>query len=288
MKDYYLSICAIFRNEASYLDEWIQFHKSNGVEHFFLYNHLSTDDSIQKLTPYIDAGIVTTINWLVNNHIKAQPKAYQHCLDNHGQSSRWIAFIDLDEFLFSPCGNLVDMLKEYESYCGVVVHWQCYGSSGHVNRPDGLVTENYLYRAKTNWVRNQRVKSIVNPDLALRPVGPHFFKYNEFSCAVNENHIPVTFRKLNKVSRKIRKARSRIELFFNLFTVDPYAVLTTNDTNPTANKLRINHYSIKSYNEFLKKITKHESDRYDYLYFRYHDRNEVYDPILKGSVNSHM
>ena len=33
-KKYQVSICAIFKNEAKYLKEWIEFHKIIGVEHF--------------------------------------------------------------------------------------------------------------------------------------------------------------------------------------------------------------------------------------------------------------
>ena len=37
-KKYKLSICAIFKNEANYLKEWIEYHRMVGVEHFYLYN----------------------------------------------------------------------------------------------------------------------------------------------------------------------------------------------------------------------------------------------------------
>lgn len=44
MKHDYLSIGAIFKDEAPYLAEWIEFHRLVGVEHFFLYDNLSTDE----------------------------------------------------------------------------------------------------------------------------------------------------------------------------------------------------------------------------------------------------
>jgi hypothetical protein len=47
-------------------------------------------------------------------------------------------------------------------------------------------------------------------------------------------------------------------------------------------RLRINHYPVKSRQEFLRKSQlmegKKHYDRFDY--FAYHDRNEVFDPIL--------
>ena len=42
-KKYNLSICAIFKNEAKYLKEWIEYHRIFGVDHFYLYNIGSRD-----------------------------------------------------------------------------------------------------------------------------------------------------------------------------------------------------------------------------------------------------
>ena len=33
-KKYYVSVCAIFKNEGKYLREWIEYHLTAGVEHF--------------------------------------------------------------------------------------------------------------------------------------------------------------------------------------------------------------------------------------------------------------
>ncbi len=60
---YYLSICAIFKNEAAYLGEWIEFHRLAGVEHFYLYNNLSDDNYFSVLKYYIDKGTVTLRDW---------------------------------------------------------------------------------------------------------------------------------------------------------------------------------------------------------------------------------
>src|SRR5579864_7571033 len=60
---YNLSICAIFKNEAKYLKEWIEFHRLIGVDHFYLCNNNSTDNFKQLLRPYTSKGVITLIPW---------------------------------------------------------------------------------------------------------------------------------------------------------------------------------------------------------------------------------
>ena len=58
-----LAISTIVRNEASDLDEWLEFHCMMGVEHFYIYNNGSTDGTAEKLrqSPYADR--ITVIDW---------------------------------------------------------------------------------------------------------------------------------------------------------------------------------------------------------------------------------
>ena len=48
-KKFYLSFCSIFKNEAPYMKEWIEYHLLVGVDHFYLYNNNSTDKLIKTL-----------------------------------------------------------------------------------------------------------------------------------------------------------------------------------------------------------------------------------------------
>ena len=43
-----LAIAAIFRDEAPYLKEWIEFHRAVGVERFYLFDNLSTDHCVRR------------------------------------------------------------------------------------------------------------------------------------------------------------------------------------------------------------------------------------------------
>src|SRR4051812_43400023 len=62
---YKLVACAIFQNETFFLREWIEYHRIVGVEHFYLYNNLSTDNYLEILQPYIAEGIVELFDWPV-------------------------------------------------------------------------------------------------------------------------------------------------------------------------------------------------------------------------------
>jgi hypothetical protein len=166
-----LAICAIFREEAPFLDEWITFHAGVGVTHFYLYNNFSTDDFEEVLRPWIARGIVTLTDWPI---AVGQLAAYRHCLERARNECRWLAFINIDEFLFSPRGEDVScVLDRYVDLPGVMV-WQLnFGSNGHISRPDLPVTEAYVRRARSSLVT---AKTIVDPRQVYK-VGIHRSKY---------------------------------------------------------------------------------------------------------------
>lgn len=276
---WYLSVVAIFKNEARYLDEWLAFCVAEGVEHVLLYDHSSTDNANEVLQPWIDAGIVELIDWPVPWKSGAQTKAYLHALGRLRGRTRWAAFIDIDEFLFSPTGApLPQVLKQYEGHGGVVVNWQCYGSSGHQKRPSGLTIERFTRRARTEWARNRRVKTIVDPLLAVTPEGPHLFALQRAQSLVTENFTPVRFVRTTKWRRRLRF----VTYWLPYLPFDPYSMTVPSMKDVSISTLRINHYATRS-SEDLQLKYKDRSAMRDWdrrFYSRYHDRNEVEDPIL--------
>src|SRR5690349_21892895 len=55
---YEVCILAIFQDEADYLKEWIDYHRTIGVDHFVLLNHYSNDNYKEVLQPYVDDKII--------------------------------------------------------------------------------------------------------------------------------------------------------------------------------------------------------------------------------------
>lgn len=218
-----LVICAIFRNEAPYLREWIEFHRIVGVERFYLYQNMSDDDWESALRPYIKAGIVEVIDW--QRSPPGQLHAYQDFIDRHKGKSWWTAFIDCDEFLFSPSHATVnEALASIASpeWGAVGVNWICFGASGRMRRTKGLVTQRFTVRPSDDFGTNLHIKSIVRMDrVEWVARNPH--------CFVVDGG---TF---DELGREVEGA----------FT-----------ETPTHRVLRINHYHTKSYQEYMKRIAR--------------------------------
>jgi hypothetical protein len=253
----YLSVCAIYRNEAPYIREWVEFHRLVGVERFFLYDNNSTDEHTDALAHLIESGVVTLHDWKVSPPV--QRDTYMHCLHEHGKQSRWIAFIDIDEFLFSPLHRpLPELLTEYEPWPGVGVNWACFGSSGHRTKPSGLVIENY--QTMVDAPANRFIKSIVDPARVTECVSAHHFRY-ESVATVDERHYPV---------------------------------IGVRSKSPTFSKLRINHYVTKSEAEAQLKVGRGEgwehsqrwrASRLEDSYPQHTDRAiTAYVPALKEAL----
>lgn len=277
--EYYLSVVCAIKNEAPYLDEWLAFCVSEGVEHVLLYDNGSTDDSREVLRPWIESGLVELVDWPLHWKSGSQTKAFVDALQRLRGRTRWAAFIDVDEFLFSPTGTRVaDLLRQYEGHAGVIVNWQCYGSSGYESRPEGLTIERYTHRARTKWARNRRVKTIVDPSLAVRPRSAHLFDVKPGHSLVTEDLKPIRVVRTSNGRRYLRHLAARIPYV----PFDPYSKTEPSIRQVSVAKLRINHYVTRSHEEMPLKYKDRDSmsarDRSSHA--RYHDRNEVEDPIL--------
>lgn len=220
---YKVSVCAIFKDEADYLMEWIEFHKIIGVDHFYLYNNNSTDHYLDILTPYIEENIVTLIDWPIPH---SQRLAYQDCMDKFSAETQWIGFIDLDEYVVpNKHDTIYDFLKDFNNRPAVVIYWKCFGTSGLLNRdPNGIIVEDFVLGRK---------KYI--------DIGKFFFntKYTYPSSDTDRIHF------IWGISKGVK-----------LPPVNVFDKVCTYEFNPVKTDdmpIQINHYLIKSYDEYIKK-----------------------------------
>lgn len=227
---YEVAVAAIFQNEAPYLKEWVEFHKLVGVQHFYLFNHLSSDDYLSMLAPYILKGEVELIQWpykqtSFEHWNQIQTRAYEHAVKLAEGKVKWLAIIDSDEFLFpSNESGLGEFLKDYEAYGGLGVNWQLFGTSGVSEIPhDKLMIETLLLKAPEQFAENYHIKSIVRPETVACCHNPHFvvYKYKYFQVNPNKERFSGPFPPYIDVDKiRINHYWSRDEHFFYITKVD--------------------------------------------------------------------
>ena len=200
-----LSIVAVIKNEAHYLEEWLNYHLAAGVDHFYIYDNDSTDDTAEILEPYIEAELV--------DYFPASGKfmkipIYNDAVRQFKFATKYMAFIDCNEFIFPKNGqSIVELVDEVfsqdERLAGLVVNWQVFGSSNleTANFEKGVL-ERFTRRAPRNWFElptdktsgfgNVYVKTIANPRFIRSIVNPHFAFFFDGKFAINSagGHVP--------------------------------------------------------------------------------------------------
>lgn len=240
---YYLAICAIAKNEGPYFQEWIEWHRKQGVEKFYIYDNESTDGTREVLEPYIASGLV---DYTYFPGQKMQLAAYDDCFERHRLEMRWLAIIDLDEFIVPiKDRSIPEFLHRMEKYPVVEINWLVYGSGGAKKQEPGGVMERFRRHSLPEHRLNTHVKSIVDPRRVCGMIGCH--EAARLSGKAADSHgVPLTkgFR----------------------------------DRKPQQDVIRINHYAIKSYEEFLSKRARgraRTNSLRDMNYFDAYDLNDL-------------
>lgn len=243
---YNLAVCAIAKNEGSYFKEWIEWHSKLGVDKFYIYDNESTDSTKEVLTQYIKSGLVEYTYF--PGHRK-QLAAYDDCIDKHRMEARWIAFIDLDEFIVPVQDkSITDFLHRFENFSAVEINWLIYGSNGAKKRMPGTMMERFKYHSQPNHYLNRHVKSIVNPRRVFTMIGCH--EVAKISGITADSHG-------NPVKKHFR------------------------EREPQQDIIKINHYAVRSYEEFVEKQARgRASGRQKAVkleYFNLYDLNDIRD-----------
>ncbi|MBU9416126.1 glycosyltransferase family 2 protein [Burkholderia multivorans] len=252
-----IGVAAIFKNECEFILEWIAYHRVIGVDYFIISDNESTDGSRELLAKLEKIGLVKLIEFPNPPGLRPQLPAYSTMLTECPETIDVLAFIDADEFMFPLDGE--DSVRPFFEHIfadtevsALALNWAIYGSSGHVFSRDGLVIDRFTKMAEMNFGVNNHYKSVVRPSRVEYFENPHHAKL--------------------KGGRYV-DARGTDVVYH-----EKYGHGLSNDV--VWKGVRINHYAVKSLEEFLvgksrkgsasrELRVKHEA------YFRRHDKNDV-------------
>ncbi len=229
-------ILATARNEGLYLLEWIAYHRSIGVDGFFIYSNDNNDESDRLLSVLAQAGVITWVNSEVRAGGSAQPKAYGHALGVAPEilDYRWVLIIDLDEF-FAFDGSRFKSINEYIAWQearpvdAIALNWLVYGSNGEANWRDAPLMTRFTRRLP--WL-DPHIKTLARTNKIMQ----------------SRPHHPVLDARHGLLTRDAA-GRPHVSANGPSFSAEPEATTAW-----------INHYFLKSAEEFLWKFSRNRGD----------------------------
>ena len=228
-----LLLIAIFKNESSIIEEWIEHYINEGVDCFLLNDNGSTDNYEHKIQKYIDAGFV-----VLNKNPKkyAQVEIYNDCIDC-ARKFDWVMVVDFDEFIYSRNGfnTIKEYLNSLESNVSQIhIPWKIFGSSDFIQQPKSVI-QNFTWR-----------QIYTNPTKI------------ECKCIIRGNNLK-TLHIHHSISNN---KNGNKDIFSNnrlFITKDINFIENLNENFLSNSFLQLNHYKIQSW-EFFSKIKRTRGD----------------------------
>ena len=253
-----LILVAIFKQERPYIEEWIEYHRLMGVDHFYMYDNEC--DGRRKMHPILDGyvrhGWVTHIDWCVPPPL--QIPAYNDAIARFGNSTDWMGFIDVDEFIVPvqlpsnalPRSVLPSMLDQLGDASGVFINWNLFGSNGHEAAPTGSTLTRYTSRAKGDDEQHWYGKSVFRPSRAKFDGSVHKPFYHGSHTGIRTDGHPIP---------NFPDTRWQV-------------------VQPLHHWMAIHHYRTRSRQEYLEKLRRgrpHTPTAYSPQFLRYNDAVDV-------------
>lgn len=151
--------------------EWVAHHILLGFDKIIVFDHLSSEPISSKIKTDFN-GKLSIIRVNGSGNIKAELMKNAVTM-SVTQNVSWMLYLDADEFLvLNKTTNVKEYLRAFKQADSIGINWLMFGSSGFVNQPQGLLTENFV---RSEIRLNQHVKSFVRPYTVKSISTPHSY-----------------------------------------------------------------------------------------------------------------
>jgi hypothetical protein len=281
-----LCIVAMFKNEGHIIDEWIEHYLSEGVDHFFLIDHGSTDNYRETIDKYIQDGIINIVVDSASHRENLQVDFYNQYFLKERSEYHWTIICDLDEFIYSRRGfpTIKSYLKRLpHNISQVSIPWKMFGSSDHIQQPDKVV-DNFTKRSSYGINYTDGVEwgeGILKTK--IKRINANKNKYNLMKSIVRTKDVENYQIHRHTVKYNTICSNQRSDILMDNY----FCKINNRILNKSC--LHLNHYPIQSLTWFMEvKATRGDSNNKqnvrDINYFRKYDKysnrlvdNELYN-----------
>ena len=257
-----VALCVVAKEENRYISEFIDYYKKLGINKIYLYdnNNINGEKFDDILKNYIKKKIVQIIDF--RGILRPQKLAFSQCYYNNKYNYDWIAFYDVDEFLYLYKFQRIDKflsLSKFKNCSSLLINWKNYGDNNNIFYEQKPLSQRFLKpiifseKQKKHKFRYYASKSIVRGGLNITwKHFPHFLKDHNI-CRPNGEKIENPFSPPDYSSAFIKHytTKSTEEYIDKLLKGD---VLVNFEINKSYYKNRINDYYFFFNNKTQDKI----------------------------------
>lgn len=268
-------LVSTMKNEGPYVLEWLAYHLSIGIEEFCIFSNDCTDGTNLILNRLDQMGFIKHYDNPLGPRMDPQRAAYSRAnkLD-WVKSSDWVLIVDADEFLNVHVGDrTIDALIEAcDAPDAISVNWRMMGSGGQSKMSDDLVTDRFTRGSSFDKPENGLVwgfKTLFRPG-----------KFDFFGV-----HRPKFDKKTEVRPGMARWTNAAGKPMGDQYLQKGWRGNAENVTNEFA---QVNHYAVKSREDFLLKRLRGTANsknkgRIDMDYWAKYDINTNEDTSIPNS-----
>ena len=233
-----VGLCVIGKKENKYAKEFVDYYKSIGFNHIFIYDNNDKDDERfeEVLSEDISKNFVSIINFRSYRGKNEHPQfeAFIDCYEKNSKNYDWLAFYDFDEFLYLKNHKTIQGLTnedKFKNCSNIKINWMTYSDNDLINYENKPVQERFTIQVP-EYSANIHIKSLVRGNLPTNywknMINPHTSN-NDYICCLATGE----------------KVDSR----------------TPFNKPPNYEEAYIKHFDTKSLEEFLEKARRGRSDK---------------------------
>lgn len=192
-KKYFLGLLCVAKNEAMVIGEFVQHYIEQGVEHMYVIDNGSTDDTKVVLESYIATGFVS---YFYVPEPMSQKSSYNTVYKNHARDEcDWLMVNDVDEYVFGVSKPFKSILKLELSGCKYLNFQMLnFGSSGHDLQPPNIRREFTLRNAEDAPVNESR---IANTKVTFKTASVDYLDIHTHTYKGKAYDVPDSLARLN-------------------------------------------------------------------------------------------
>jgi len=252
---YFLSVCLAIKNEAKYMEEFMNHYISEGVDHFYIINNNSDDnieevinnsvykDNVTLITDNRDMGILTSDAGYHGHKQLLKENLYELIK----METEWAILIDADEFMYGRNGYTIKTYIQSldENISCIYVIWNIINPYKDEN--NNLISE-FSIKNNVKRINHDKMKELTEHIRYANDFGKSLFRTKNLCY---EKNLWIHLVKTQYGTTINNYGTDKGDIFINY--KDDGNNIDYSEENYSKVNITLNHYAIRNLSDYEKK-----------------------------------